>query len=87
MKRIALFLATNLAIIVVLSITLRIFGVERILDEQGVNLDINNLLVFSAVFGFGGSLISLGSRAITASVGWLRRWLVRRSWRVLACRR
>ena len=59
MKRIALFLATNLAIIVVLSITLRILGVERILDEQGVGLNLNALLIFAAVFGFGGSFISL----------------------------
>ncbi|BCO31345.1 protease HtpX [Thiohalobacter sp. COW1] len=59
MKRVFLFLATNLAIIVVLSITLRLLGVERILDEQGVGLDLNALLIFSAVIGFGGSLISL----------------------------
>ena len=59
MKRVALFLMTNLAIIVVLSITLRLLGVERILDEQGVGLDLNNLLIFAAVFGFGGSFISL----------------------------
>jgi len=59
MKRIVLFLLTNLAIIVVLSITLRLLGVERILDEQQVGLDLNNLLIFAAVFGFGGSFISL----------------------------
>jgi heat shock protein HtpX len=59
MKRVFLFLATNLAIVVVLGITLRLLGFERILDEQGVGLDINSLLVFSAMFGFGGSLISL----------------------------
>jgi heat shock protein HtpX len=59
MKRVFLFLATNLAIVVVLGISLRLLGFERILDEQGVGLDINSLLVFSAVFGFGGSLISL----------------------------
>ena len=59
MKRILLFLATNLAIVVVLSITLRLLGVERILDEQGVGLNINSLLVFAAVFGFGGSFMSL----------------------------
>ena len=47
MKRIALFLMTNLAIIFVLSITLRLLGVERILDEQGAGLDLNNLLVFT----------------------------------------
>lgn len=66
MKRIFLFLATNLAIIVVLSITLRLLGVERILDEQGVGLDINGLLIFSAVFGFGGSFISLAISKWTA---------------------
>ena len=57
---------TNLAIIVVLSITLRILGVERILDEQGVGLDFNNLLIFAAVFGFGGSFISLAMSKWTA---------------------
>ncbi|MDH5473584.1 MAG: protease HtpX [Gammaproteobacteria bacterium] len=66
MKRIALFLATNIAIVLVLGITLRILGVERILDEQGVGLDINNLLVFAAVFGFGGSFISLAMSKWTA---------------------
>lgn len=87
MKRIALFLATNIAIIFVLSITLRILGVERILDEQGVGLDINNLLVFAAVFGFGGSFISLaiskwtakrftGAQVITSPSTSQERWLV-----------
>lgn len=59
MKRIALFLATNFAIIIVLSITLRLLGVERILDEQGAGLNYTSLLIFAAVFGFGGSFISL----------------------------
>jgi heat shock protein HtpX len=59
MKRVFLFVATNLAIVFVLSITLRLLGVDRILDEQGVGLNINALLIFSAVFGFAGSLISL----------------------------
>jgi heat shock protein HtpX len=87
MKRIFLFLATNLAIIVVLSITLRLLGVERILDEQGVGLNINNLLVFSAVFGFGGSFISLaiskwtakrftGARVIKQASNSEEQWLV-----------
>ena len=66
MKRIMLFLGTNLAIIIVLSITLRLLGVERILDEQGVGLDINSLLIFAAVFGFGGSFISLAISKWTA---------------------
>ncbi len=59
MKRILLFLGTNLAIIVVLGIVLRLFGFERILDEQGAGLDYQSLLIFAAVFGFGGSFISL----------------------------
>lgn len=66
MKRILLFLATNLAVVVVLSITLRLLGVERILDEQGVGLDLNALLIFAAVFGMGGSLISLAISKWTA---------------------
>ncbi len=59
MKRIALFLITNLAIVVVLSISLRLLGFESILDQQGIGLDINSLAMFSAVFGFGGALLSL----------------------------
>lgn len=59
MKRILLFIATNLAILVVLSITLRILGVDRVLDADSGGLNYNSLLVFSAVIGFGGSLISL----------------------------
>jgi heat shock protein HtpX len=59
MKRILLFVATNVAILLVLSVTLRLLGVDRILNEQGTGLDLNNLLIFSAVLGFSGSLISL----------------------------
>lgn len=66
MKRIFLFLATNIAVVLVLSVTLRILGVERILDEQGVGLDMNALLIFAAVFGMGGSLISLAISKWTA---------------------
>ena len=59
MKRIFLLVATNVAILLVLSVTLRLLGVDRILDERGSGLDLNALLIFSAVLGFGGSLISL----------------------------
>lgn len=59
MKRIFLFLLTNIAIIVLLSITLRLLGVEGILAENGSDLDLQALLIFSAVFGFGGAFISL----------------------------
>jgi len=66
MKRVALYLATNLAIIIVLSITLRLLGIERILNNLGMGLDINSLLVFAAVFGFGGSFLSLAMSKWTA---------------------
>jgi heat shock protein HtpX len=59
MKRIFLFLATNVAILVVLSVTLRLLGVDNYLDARGTGIDFNALLIFSAVLGFGGSLISL----------------------------
>lgn len=57
MKRIVLFLATNMAIVLVLSFTMRLLGVEPYLNANGLNL--GSLLVFAAVIGFGGSLISL----------------------------
>jgi heat shock protein HtpX len=57
MKRIVLFLATNLAILLVLSIAARLLGVDRWLTAQGG--DLGGLLVFAALFGFGGSLLSL----------------------------
>lgn len=66
MKRVVLFLATNLAIMVVLSISLRILGVESILDAQGVDLNLNALLIFAVVFGMGGSFISLAISKWTA---------------------
>lgn len=59
MMRIVLFLMTNLAIILVASVTLSLLGVGSILQSNGVDLDLGNLLVFCAVFGFIGSFISL----------------------------
>lgn len=59
MRRIGLFLLTNIAILVVLSIAARLFGLESILDESGVGLDLSQLLGFCAVFGMGGAFISL----------------------------
>ncbi len=58
MKRILLFLATNIAILIVLSITLRILGVDS-LFVQGGGLNLTALLIFAAVFGMGGAFISL----------------------------
>ena len=59
MKRIALFVVTNLAVLAVIYVVLNILGVERILTENGTQLDLRALLVFSAVVGFSGSFISL----------------------------
>lgn len=59
MKRILLFLVTNIAVLVVLSVVLRLLGIDSILAEQGTQLDLPALLIFSAVIGFSGSLISL----------------------------
>jgi len=57
MKRIIYFLVTNVAIMLVLSITMRILGVEPYLNANG--LDLSNLLAFAAIMGFGGAFISL----------------------------
>nr|WP_305044445.1 protease HtpX [Geoalkalibacter sp.] len=87
LKRVVLFIITNLAIVFVLSIVLSLLGVGRILDEQGVGLDLYNLTVFAAVFGFGGSLISLaiskwtakrltGAQVITTPRNEVEAWLV-----------
>ena len=67
MKRTLLFLATNLAIVLVLSVTMRLLGVEPYLNEQGLNLQA--LLIFAAVMGFGGSFISLA----------LSKWMAKKS--------
>ncbi len=59
MLRIGLFLATNAAILVLISVVFQVFGFEGILAENGVDLNLQALLVMSAVIGFGGSFISL----------------------------
>ncbi len=59
MKRIALFAATNIAVMVVLALVMNLLGIQSILDESGTSLDLQSLLIFSAVIGFSGSLISL----------------------------
>jgi len=68
-KRVALFLATNLAVILVLSVVLRLLGVDRVLDESGSGLNYEALLVLSLVIGFGGSFISLA----------MSKWMAKRS--------
>lgn len=67
--RIALFLGTNLAILVLISITFRLLGIDGLLMQNGVDLDLNALLVYSAVIGFSGSLISL----------FISKWMAKRS--------
>lgn len=67
MKRILLFLATNFAILIVASVTLRLLGVEPWLNENGI--DFTSLLIFGAVIGFGGAFVSLA----------LSRWMAKRA--------
>ncbi|MCW7541423.1 protease HtpX [Aquabacterium sp. A7-Y] len=57
MKRILLFLATNLAVLLVISVSLRWLGIDRFLSANG--LDMGTLMVFSVVVGFAGSMVSL----------------------------
>jgi heat shock protein HtpX len=68
MKRILLFLAVNMAVILVLSIVLGLLGIGSILDEQGTGLDYRALLIFAVVLGFGGSFISLAISKWTAKI-------------------
>ena len=58
-KRVFLFLLTNLLVIVLLSVVLRLVGFTGYLDAEGIGLDYNQLALFAAIFGFGGSFISL----------------------------
>jgi len=87
MKRILLFLGTNLAIIVVLSVSLRLLGFEGFLDAEGIDLNLNSMLLFCFVFGMGGSFISLaiskwsakrmtGAQVIEQPGSEMERWLV-----------
>jgi heat shock protein HtpX len=57
MKRIFLFLATNLAVIAILSVVVHLVGADRWLNQNGLN--VQQLLIFSAIFGMGGAFISL----------------------------
>ncbi|MEJ2360068.1 MAG: protease HtpX [Gammaproteobacteria bacterium] len=85
MKRVVLFILTNLAIVLVLSITLPLLGLDSFLQQQGINS--NGLLVFAAIFGFGGAFISLlisrwsakrmtGARVITRPGNATEQWLL-----------
>ncbi len=87
MQRIFLFVATNFAILVLISIVFSLFGIGGTLKSNGVDLDLNALLILSAVIGFGGSFISLaiskwaakrstGARVIEQPTNEMERWLV-----------
>ncbi len=67
--RILLYLATNIAVLVLLSIVFNILGLQGVLARNGVDLNLGSLLVFCALFGFGGSLVSL----------MLSKWMAQRS--------
>jgi heat shock protein HtpX len=69
MKRLVLFLLTNGAVLVLLSFVFQLFGVEQWLYRDGVNLNLEGLLIFSALFGMGGSFISLA----------ISKWMAKRS--------
>ena len=86
MKRISLFILTNMAVLVVISVTLRLLGVDRVLDQSG-QINFNALLTMSVVIGFAGSIISLfmskwsakrmvGAQVITNPTDPTERWLV-----------
>jgi heat shock protein HtpX len=85
MKRIALFLVTNLAVMLVLGLVVNLFGLNRFLTANGLSLP--GLLAFSAVMGFGGAIISLlmskpmakwstGAQVINDSPDATHQWLV-----------
>ena len=87
MKRILLFLATNIAVLIVLSVSMRLLGIEGILDDQGVDLNMNSLLIYAAIIGMSGSFISLaiskwtakrmmGARVIEQPANATEKWLV-----------
>ncbi|HEX7373952.1 MAG TPA: protease HtpX [Steroidobacteraceae bacterium] len=69
LKRVVLFVATNLAIIVLLNIVLSLLGVDSLLAQNGSDLNIRNLLVYALVVGFTGSFISLA----------ISKWMAKRS--------
>ena len=64
--RIFLFLASNAAILVVISVVFQVFGLEGILQENGVDLNLQALLLMSAIIGFGGSELAGRDKMIAA---------------------
>src|SRR5574337_138030 len=57
--RILLFLGTNIAVLLVASVTFRLLGLDQFLYQQGVGMNLTGLLIWAGLFGMGGSLFSL----------------------------
>jgi len=85
MKRIALLIATNLAVVLLLSVVASVLGIDRMLTAEGI--DFTSLILFSALLGFGGAFISLliskwmakrstGAMVIDGTEGTTQYWLV-----------
>ncbi|HTK97001.1 MAG TPA: protease HtpX [Pseudomonadales bacterium] len=85
--RILLFLGTNIAVLVLASITFRVLGLEQFMYQQGVGINLTGMLIFAAVFGMGGSFFSLliskwmakrstGAQVIDQPRNQSERWLV-----------
>ncbi len=68
--RILLFLGTNLAVIMLLSVVFSLLGIDNLLADNNVDLDLQALLIYSAVIGFSGSLISLFLPRAWPSAAW-----------------
>jgi len=85
MKRIALLIVTNLAVVLLLSIVASVLGIDRMLTAEGI--DFTSLILFSTLLGFGGAFVSLliskwmakwstGARVIDGTEGTTQYWLV-----------
>lgn len=72
MLRILLFVGTNIAIIALLSITFSLFGIQGLLAQNGVDLNLNSLMIYAAIIGFSGAFISL----------FISKWMAKRSMQV-----
>src|SRR5215467_16308637 len=87
MMRVALFLGTNIAVLALATIVMRVFGVENYLNAQGIGLQLQGMLIWAALIGMGGSFISLliskwtaklstRAKVIDGNEGQTERWLV-----------
>lgn len=70
-SRIGLFLITNIAVLAVLSISMRVLGIDEMLADGSMGINLTGLLIMAAIMGFAGSFISLA----------LSKWMAKRSMR------